>query len=762
MSFLPSFEIDMNAWLGWANRLAQVGPTGFYSDAVWTQYTPGFLYWLWAMGKLGLTNPLAVKIPIMVADIVLGLLIYKIVSPKSKRWGLAAFGLYALNPAILFNGSVWGQIDGILALFLFLAVYLLVERKVVLSSLSWAAAFLIKPQAIAVVPLLILLMAKKFPAKKWLIWGSTAVAAILVLALPFFPSDPFLGLPELISKMGEYYAYTSVFAFNLWSLVGMWKADSMVFLGLPYVAWGAVAFGLSVLFIFLKFRAKLNEKGFVYLVASLLFLAFFLFPTRVHERYLFPALAFLITAAGVLKDKKLLAGFVVVSFLFLLNLYHPYAYYNTNFLVSQNLLTLTGELTKVTAAGLLAIFFLLIFFDRYRPPIVVFTKKALWAIILFAAITRLIGLASPKQEYFDEVYHAFTAKVILHGERQAWEWWNTPPEGFAYEWTHPPLAKLLMVGGMLLLGENSVGWRAPAALFGVGAVYLVYKLAHEISKDDQIAVVSAAVFALDGLPLVMSRIGMNDIYFLFFALACLYSFIKDRNLVSAIFFGLAAASKWTAAWLVPVVGLSFFVFKKKVKPSLLWFAVLPMAVYLASYLPMFVSGHTWSQFVEMQKQMWWYHTGLTATHSYQSAAVSWPFMLRPVWLYTLGRQGSMTANIYAAGNPFIFWPGLVAVGLALVWAFRERNRKLAFVAFSYLAFFVPWIGSPRIMFLYHYLPSLPFLAIATGYALRRLPRFLFVYLFIGLLVFIYFFPHWTGIKIPIWLDNSYYWFSSWK
>ncbi len=52
-------------------------------------------------------------------------------------------------------------------------------------------------------------------------------------------------------------------------------------------------------------------------------------------------------------------------------------------------------------------------------------------ILLFALGTRLIGLGSPDHEYFDEVYHAFTAKVMLHDDPKAWEWWNPNPEGFA-------------------------------------------------------------------------------------------------------------------------------------------------------------------------------------------------------------------------------------------------------------------------------------------------------------------------------------------
>jgi dolichyl-phosphate-mannose--protein O-mannosyl transferase len=373
--------------------------------------------------------------------------------------------------------------------------------------------------------------------------------------------------------------------------------------------------------------------------------------------------------------------------------------------------------------------------------------------------------------YFDEVYHAFTAKVLLsHDVAKAWEWWNTPPEGFAYEWTHPPIAKLGMTIGMLIFGQNSFGWRIPGAMLGLGAVFMVYLLAREIFKDEAIGLLSAAAFSLDGLALGMSRIGMNDSYILFFTLLSLYLYLKtppsggaSRNyFLSALAFGFALASKWSAIWAIPIFGIIFLTQKKKLNLSYLWFFTIPLVVYLASYFDMFLTGHTLKTWWEMQQQMWWYHTGLRATHPYSSSWWTWPFLVRPIYLYTSDEIGGMVARIYAFGNPFVFWFGFASVVSCLVFSFLERNKKLGLIVFSYLIFFVPWALSPRIMFLYHYLPSVPFMAIAMGYILRRSPKLIPYFFIPTLLIFIYFYPHWAGIKIPLWLDTSYYWFSSWR
>jgi len=785
LSFLPSFGFDMGSWLGWASRLSALGFSKFYSDISWTQYTPGYLYWLWLIGKLGWINEFAIKVPVIVADIAVGVLIWSLVRKVNQKLALASFFIYTLNPVVIFDGSVWGQIDGLLTLFLYLSAVFLIEKKnFALSVLFWSIAFLIKPQSIAVLPaILIAVILRKFKFKQVLFGGAVGALAIFGLSWPFFTNNPILGLPQQILKMGNFYSYTSVNAFNIWSWVGLWKADSTIFAGLTFSVWGAIFLVSSIAFALYLFRNKLDSKASYYLLFAILSLCFFVFPTKVHERYLFPFFAFLLTSASLFKSYNLFYIYGITTLSSFINLYYPYAYYNDNFLKSEILYKISGGLSKLIGFIFAAAYFALLFWkklpklnfkklparnpDVYKLPKVSLTSKTsnviLAGILIFAFTSRVLFLSNPQKEYFDEVYHAFTAKTMLHDGPKAWEWWNTPPEGFAYEWTHPPFAKEVMVVGMVIFGENSFGYRAPAALLGTGVVLLVYLIAKQLLKDELLALFSAAVISLDGLTLVMSRIGMNDIYFLFFALLAFYLFLKEKYFFSALALGFAAASKWTVFWTIPILGVAFLALRKKFKFSLLWFLIIPVAVYLVSYIPMFLyKEHTIETFIEVQKQMWWYHTNLKATHGYSSPWYTWPFLIRPVWQYTSGQVNNMVANIYAMGNPAVFWLGLVSVAVATFYAARERNRRLGIIIFSYLAFFVPWAASPRIMFMYHYLPSIPFLAIATGYVLRRFPKTIVYFLVPSALLFIYFYPHWTGIKVPVWLDNSYYWLDSWK
>jgi len=799
LAFLPSFTIDMNNWIAWSGMLGGSGPLKFYSLPGWTDYTPGFLYHLWLLGVIdkGLhfgvsLYPFLVKLPVIAADIGVGVLLYKMLLKKNFNLAVFAFLAYTVNPVVMFTNSIWGQTDGLIALFLLLSAYLLVEKRSVLfSSLFWALALFVKPQALVALPVLLLFLFFANKRKQAVFFILFSSVFIFLIGLPFFAaSDPVLGLPKLIAKMSNESPFTSVMAFNFWALVkGMWIPDSGTFLGIKYVYWGAIVLVSTLGLIFLKMAGPVKKSQNVYFYLGLAYLAFFLFPTRVHERYILVSLPFFLLSAGLMYSKVEFVLFFFLSLLALINIYHPYAYYTPNsFLSSAKILELTTSSYKFISLLYVLLFFAYLFKDRIQKSLKLninfskmfvrkkgkessfpvcsltssYIKYSLIAIFLFSFLTRVGWLGNPKNEYFDEVYHAFTARLVLHGDPKAWEWWNPHPEGFAYEWTHPPLAKLGMVLGMKIFGENSFGWRFPGAFLGVGSVLLVYLLAVEIFKDKLTGVLSSAVFALDGLPVVMSRIGMNDSYILFFSLASIYLFMKKQDYLAAFSFGLALASKWSAIWAIPILFVLWLGRKKKINIGLLWFLLLPPIIYLACYAPMFWTGHNLDIFWEMQKQMWWYHTGLKATHPYTSSWWSWPLLLRPIYLYTSNEINGFVSRIYVMGNPVVFWFGFIAVIASFVYAFVERNKKLAFVVFSYLIFFVPWAASPRIMFLYHYLPSIPFLAIASGYILRRFPKIVPYFFISSVLVFIYFYPHFAGLRIPLDLDTSYYWFSSWR
>jgi predicted membrane-bound dolichyl-phosphate-mannose-protein mannosyltransferase len=796
LSFFGTLQLDFNTFLAWGDRLISLPLTTFYQ--AWSDYLPGYLYVLWFLAKLKkalpfFPNELLYKLPAIFADLTTGLAIYKIVnSLKSKKFAVVASCLYLFNPAVFSNSSLWGQVDSLTALFSLLAVYFF-EKHFLLSAILLAAGVSIKIQAtLALIPILFLAITKRTNLRKLLLYGVLSLFAFVATFIPFNnDTNIFVFIYQRISLTLGQYPYTSVNAFNFWGFFGFWLSDKNVLIP-PSIVSVLILLVVSFL-LFLKLK---KTKGGEYILLAVAFAVGFLFFPRMHERHLLPVFAPLVISSVLIPDLWLV--YLVFSISYLANLYYSFIWITQEFktvfsktfirflilsdlaafvFLLKRLTTQKSEITRLLA-GLLDKFKkggLLTQLKKHLGKKVTikntFPKSKLSnnilrimliGVLVFSFATRVYNLSKPDKEYFDEVYHAFTAKLMLQADPKAWEWWNPNPEGFAYEWTHPPVAKLGMELGMKVFGENSFGWRIPGAILGAGSVFLVYLLARLIFNDELVGILSAATFSLDGLPLVASRIGMNDAYLLFFVLLSLYFYLRDKNFLSALFLGLALASKWSGLWSVPIFVVSHFVFKKKFRRSYLWFLFLPPLVYVASYTQMFLTGHGFDIFIGDQKQMWWYHTRLRATHAYSSLWWSWPVMARPIWLYTDSLADGRVSNIYAMGNPIVFWTGFAALVSTAYRALVERSKKLGWVVFSYLVFFTPWAVSPRIMFLYHYLPSIPFLSIALAFVLRKNPKLVPYFLISSFLLFFYFYPHFAGIEVPRSLDNSYYWFESWR
>lgn len=368
LSLLPSYEIDLRDWRFWTNRMVAVGPSQFYSREIFTDNPPGFLYVFWAVGEIqkknfpnlqygSIQSDLLIKLPSNIADLITGLLIYIIIKKyRGKRTALTGFLFYTLNPAIFFNSSVMGQFDGSAAVFLLFSVYSLVKYKSpILSTLAFAIAWTIKPQAILVAPVFGLLILKLSKPYQWFTSALVFLISTLLIYLPFFPQNPFYGLYYVNKSMTAIFTCTSCFTFNFWGILGNWKNDTTIFLNLPLMYWGFILLSLSFIpiFFFKPFSKRFREP-YLYFTVAISIMASFIFLTRMHERYIFPFFAFFLIAAFLLRSKLLIFFYIIFSIFNFINLYFPYAYYNTQLRLTPNLIDiLSNNFSLLSATGVL-------------------------------------------------------------------------------------------------------------------------------------------------------------------------------------------------------------------------------------------------------------------------------------------------------------------------------------------------------------------------------------------------------------------------
>ena len=403
----------------------------------------------------------------------------------------------------------------------------------------------------------------------------------------------------------------------------------------------------------------------------------------------------------------------------------------------------------------------------------------LFCLLLLTFALRLFRLGIPDVYVFDEVYHVPSIRAISQNNLDAYDPYAKAPEpNTAYDWLHPPLAKLIQAASVSWFGDNSFAWRFPSAAFGTISVAALYFLALTLFNRRPLALLAAAIFSFDNLQLTMSRIAMNDIFvttWIILALAFFFRFLKGPSLfndkvgpcqylfLTGLFTGLALATKHSAILLYPI----YFIFLLKSVLArqgriLMYLLILPLTIYFLSYSQLFLLGGGLQDFINLHSQIFWYQTHLTATHGYQSRAWQWPLLIRPVWFYVNYLKDSI-ANIYNLGNPAIFWGGLVALAQG---PFLKRSFKAGpywYLLISYFSLFFPFLFSPRIMFLHHYLPALPFLCLILAQRLNTFSKkTITIIMIITVIIFIFFFPLNTAIPLPNNLLKFWFWLPTWR
>jgi hypothetical protein len=134
---------------------------------------------------------------------------------------------------------------------------------------------------------------------------------------------------------------------------------------------------------------------------------------------------------------------------------------------------------------------------------------------------------------FDEAHYIPAVRKMLY-------------QGEVVNLEHPPLSKLLIMAGIILLGDNPWGWRIPGTFFSALAILLVGLIAYRFSKDVKLATLSQTFAITDVTFFNISGLAILDPPFLTFTLLSLYFLLERRMGLAGLFMGLAVLSKTSA------------------------------------------------------------------------------------------------------------------------------------------------------------------------------------------------------------------------
>lgn len=387
--------------------------------------------------------------------------------------------------------------------------------------------------------------------------------------------------------------------------------------------------------------------------------------------------------------------------------------------------------------------------------------------------------------YFDEIYHVRTAYEYARGME-------------IYEWTHPPLGKLIMSIPIRLFGMTPFNYRVMGNLVGILMLVVIYIFAKRMFKSTKYATLAMLLFGVDGMHFVQTRIGTVDSYlvlFIMLAYLFMYQYIScDANknsaklhynlLASGFFMGCAIATKWNGIYCAIGLAIIFFInlwtrnravgltgrwrnYRAKIiLGCCLYFIILPILIYIVSYIPdMRINPEigTLQGFIKLQIRMFQYHSKLEATHPFSSPWYLWPLGIKPIWYYSGNVDEGYVSSIAVQSNPFIWWTGIIAMIYVLIRAIGNREKNEIFIVVAILATYIPYIWIPRIMYLYHYFAVIPIMILAIVATIKDLEestnlRLVLGYSIIAIVMFAYFYPIYSGLVIPMWYANTMIWF----
>jgi dolichyl-phosphate-mannose--protein O-mannosyl transferase len=360
------------------------------------------------------------------------------------------------------------------------------------------------------------------------------------------------------------------------------------------------------------------------------------------------------------------------------------------------------------------------------------TQLLLIALIIGGVVARVHDFGYPNELTWDEPHFVENARNLLAGRSD----WND----------HPPLGKLLIALGVLVVGDEGTGWRLAPLLFGLALIALAYALGGSAFGSRLAGLYAGAFLAASGFVLAFSKTALLDGMLATSMVAAALALWRARSwrgfTLGAVFIGLSMSIKFTGVVLVVPLALLTF---RRLGINAKTFAVFVLgvvamaAIYVAQFsLGLALAGeeHGVVDVAANTAELFRHHIGLDDwKHPSTSRWYTWFIPLNTVRLH-YAREGDVVRMMTTFGNPILWW----GVNAAVLWTGFDVLRRLrqglsaapgdASTAASgqrylLLLWFLPlcpWIFTNRDSYIYHYLPSYVFGIILFGGLASTLSR----------------------------------------
>ncbi|MFH1640204.1 MAG: phospholipid carrier-dependent glycosyltransferase, partial [Chloroflexota bacterium] len=346
-------------------------------------------------------------------------------------------------------------------------------------------------------------------------------------------------------------------------------------------------------------------------------------------------------------------------------------------------------------------------------------------------VLHLSTITQPAELILDEQHYVPDALSIINNHT------TLHPE-------HTPLGKLFIASGIILFGDNPVGWRIFSVVFGSVSIVLFYFICRGLSLSRRTSSIATFLLALDNLTFVQASVTMLDVYCVTFMLASFLLYLKGRFSLAAVAVALSALAKMTGFLAAGVIGLHWLitfyqtsrvpvmeaVHQTSSKPLKEWLNYLKIKRrevfdFIASmilapacfifFMPVFdfLVYRRFLSPVDRILEMVTLMSSLTfanATHESMSRPWEWVILpkIMPYW-YTPRYVGAISFTIWALIIPTVIYLGFRAA---------RGSRAGIFGLSWFICTYVIWIPlsiiTDRISFVFYFYPTVGAICIGLG------------------------------------------------
>jgi len=324
-----------------------------------------------------------------------------------------------------------------------------------------------------------------------------------------------------------------------------------------------------------------------------------------------------------------------------------------------------------------------------------------------------IIIANPPELILDEQHYVNDARNIIENHETLRE-------------EHPPLAKLFIVTGIKIFGDNPWGWRFFSVIFGTATIVLFYFLCRRLNMSRNAASLATFLLALENMTFVQASVAMLDVYCLTLMLASFLLYTSRQYIASGVAVGLSALAKLNGALALPVMFIHWL-FRRQGRSW--WFALTVVLAPIAFVGLMFVFDlaivQNFSALVDPISRI---KTMLSLSSGLTFATVDHPSLSRPwEWLLAYKPMGYWYSPHYMAAISCSVWALVMPTFAYMVYrAVRGSQAGLfgvAWFAGTYLVWIPISLITDRASYVYYFYPTIGAVCLGLGLGLSQLLDF---------------------------------------